>query len=212
MGNGGYGQFITPCLCCSSSLRGRTPHTLPLLQGGLPTGSQPPSGIHLLRRGVPSTGYRWIPAPPWTSMGCRRITYLTMIFITSCKGRLTAPTFRAPPPPPPSSLTLVSAELFLSHRLTPLSTLPFHHRGFFSSLSSLCYPSGTTTVANWLGLGQRRVRLRAGWHWLYQTWGKLLAASHRRYHYSPAATKTLPRKPITAIYTGRGEGSQERKS
>jgi len=31
MGNGGYGRFITR-LCCSFLLRGRTPHTLPLLQ------------------------------------------------------------------------------------------------------------------------------------------------------------------------------------
>jgi len=36
--------------------------------------------------------------------------------------------------PPPSSLTLVSAELFLSHRLTPLSSLLFYCR-FFSSPS-----------------------------------------------------------------------------
>jgi len=36
---------------------------------GSPRGSQPPSGIHLLRRGVPSTGYRWISAPLWTFMG-----------------------------------------------------------------------------------------------------------------------------------------------
>jgi len=32
MGNGGYGQFITRCLCRSFFLWGRTPHTLPLLQ------------------------------------------------------------------------------------------------------------------------------------------------------------------------------------
>jgi len=32
---------------------------------------------------------------------------------------------------PASSLSLVSAELFLSHRLIPLSLLPFHHRVFF---------------------------------------------------------------------------------
>ena len=52
-----------------------------------------------------STGCRWISAPPWISMGCR--------------GNLSAP---APGAPPllPSSLTLVSAELFLSHLLTPL--------------------------------------------------------------------------------------------
>jgi len=65
---------------------------------GLPTGSQPPSGIHLLRNGVPSTGYRWISAPLWTSMGCRGTICLTMVFITGCKGRLSALTFRAPPP------------------------------------------------------------------------------------------------------------------
>ena len=27
MGNGGWGQFITPCLCCSFLLRDRTPHS-----------------------------------------------------------------------------------------------------------------------------------------------------------------------------------------
>jgi len=37
--------------------------------------------------------------------------------------------------PPPSSLTLVSAELFLSHHLTPLSSLPFHRRFFFPLLN-----------------------------------------------------------------------------
>jgi len=60
---------------------------------GLPTGSQPPSGIHLLWHGVPSMGCRWISAPPWTSMGCRGTTCLTMVFIMSCKGRVSAPTF-----------------------------------------------------------------------------------------------------------------------
>jgi len=34
---------------------------------GLPTGSQLPSGINLLWRGVPSKGCRWISAPPWTA-------------------------------------------------------------------------------------------------------------------------------------------------
>jgi len=67
-----------------------------------------------------STGYRWISAPPWTSMGCRGTTCLTMVFITGCRGKISALASGAPPPPP-SSLTLVSAELFLSHSLTPLS-------------------------------------------------------------------------------------------
>ena len=39
--------------------------------------------------------------------------------------------------PPPSSLTLVSAELFLLHCLTPLSSLMFHHSFFLPLLKSL---------------------------------------------------------------------------
>jgi len=107
------------------SLHGSTGPGKSLLQHRLPIRSQPPLGIHLLQHGVPSTGCRWISAPPWTSMGCRGRACLTMVFITGCKRKLSAPESRAPPPPP-SSLTLVSAELFLSHRLTPLSSLPFH--------------------------------------------------------------------------------------
>ena len=43
MGNGGWCQFITHCLCCSFLLRGRTPHTLPLLQHVVPPmGDSPP--------------------------------------------------------------------------------------------------------------------------------------------------------------------------
>jgi len=66
---------------------------------GLPTGSQPPSGIHLLWHGVPSTGCRWVSAAPWTFTGCRDTACLTMVFSTSCKGRVSARTFRTPPPP-----------------------------------------------------------------------------------------------------------------
>ena len=66
-----------------------------------------------------SRGCRWISAPLWTSMGCRGTACLTMVFPMGCRG-ISAPAPGAPPPPP-SSLTLVSAELFLSHLLTPLS-------------------------------------------------------------------------------------------
>jgi len=79
------------CSDVGSCLHGSTGPGRSLLQCGLPMGSWPPSGIHLLRGGVPSTGYRWISTPPWTSMGCRGTTYFTMVFITSCKGRLSAP-------------------------------------------------------------------------------------------------------------------------
>jgi len=121
------------CSGVGSSLYGSAGPGRSLLQHGLPTGSQLPSGIHLLWRGVPSMSYRWRSAPPWTSMGCRGTACLTMVFNTSCKGRLSAPASRAPPPAP-SSLTLMSAELFLSHCLTPLFSFPFHPRVFLPFL------------------------------------------------------------------------------
>ncbi|KAK4813314.1 hypothetical protein QYF61_023989 [Mycteria americana] len=182
-GNGGCGQFITRCLCRSFLLRGRTPHTLPLLQRGVPptgessanfsnvspshrlqfftncssvgpfhrvqsfrsrllqrgspTGSQvlpenllqhgflsprvhrscqepvpvrashgrsqPPSGIHLLWRGV-LHGLQWRSAPPWTSMGCRGTACFTMVFTRGCRG--ISASVPGAPPPPPSSLIL----------------------------------------------------------------------------------------------------------
>ena len=43
--------------------------------------------------------YRCTSAPPWTSMDRRRTTCLTLVFSTSCKGRLSALVSRAPPPP-----------------------------------------------------------------------------------------------------------------
>jgi len=72
---------------------------------------------------------------PWTTGGQPAFP---MVFITSCKGRVHAPTFQAPPPPP-SSLILVSAELFLSHRLTPLSS-PLFHLSFFLPLLNYVIP------------------------------------------------------------------------
>ena len=48
--------------------------------------------------------------------------------------RLSAPIVLAPPPPAPSSLTLGSAELFLPHHLTPLSTLLCFLQSFFLPL------------------------------------------------------------------------------
>ena len=129
---------------------------------GLPTGSQLPLGIYLLRRGVPSTDYRKRSAPLWTSMDCRGTTCLTMVFITSCKGRLSAPTFWAPPSPLllhwpwclQGCFSHIISLLSLNCRLTP---------EIFSSVSWICYHRGATTVTHWfgLGLGQQWVRLRA---------------------------------------------------
>ena len=111
------------CSIVSFSLHESTGPARSLLQHGLSMGSLPPSGIHLVQSGVPSTGYRWISAPSWASVDCRRTACLTMVFITGCGG-VSAPVPVAPPPPP-SSLTLVSAELFLSHHLARLSFCSF---------------------------------------------------------------------------------------
>ena len=99
------------CSTLGSSLHRATARARSLLQHGLPMGSQPPSGIHLLQPGPPwAAGEQ--PASPWSSSQAAREDSLLRLL----KHLL----------PPPSSLTLVSAELFLSHCLTPLSSLPFH--------------------------------------------------------------------------------------
>jgi len=79
------------CSSMGSSLHGSTGPARNLLQRGLPTGSQPLLGIHLPQCGIASRGYRWISSPSWTSMDCRRTACLTVVFITSCKERLSAP-------------------------------------------------------------------------------------------------------------------------
>ena len=147
------------CSGMDSFLHGSAGPGRSLLQHKLPMGSQLPSGIHLLRCGVPSKGYRWISAPPWTSMGCRGTTCLTMVFIMSCKGRLSAPVSRAPPPPP-SSLMLVFAELFLSRHLTPLSQLP-SHRSFFCPFSNII-PEVLPSLLIGLALASSRSILEPG--------------------------------------------------
>jgi len=129
--------------------------------------------IHLLQRGVLDRLQVDI-SSTMDLHGLRVAAYLTVVFTTGYRG-ISALVPRAPAPFP-SSLTLVSAELFLSHVLSPAcccaGVFPFLNRG-------------TTAVADGLGLGQCRVRLEAGWHWLYQTWWKLLAASHRIHPCSP---------------------------
>ena len=115
----GHKSCQQTCSNVGSSLHGATGPARSLLQRGLPTGSQPPLDTSFCSGVGSSTGCRWISAPPWTSMGCKGTACLTMVFTTGCRG-ISAPAPGAPPPPP-SSLTLVSAELFLSHILSPLS-------------------------------------------------------------------------------------------
>ena len=79
-----------------------------------------------------ASGCRWRSATPWTSMGCRVTAYLIMVFSMGCSG-ISAPVLGACPPPS-SSLTLVSAESFLSRSLTSPSSLFCCHTGFFPHL------------------------------------------------------------------------------
>jgi len=154
------------CSGMGSSLHRSAGPARSLLQNGLPTESQLPSGIHLLQHRVPSTGYRLISAPPWTFMGCRGTACVTMVFIMICKGKLSAPASQAPHPTL-ASLTLVSAELFLSHSLTPLSRLSFPCSFFLPLLKyfitevlppigwaltsggSILEPAGIGSIRNW---------------------------------------------------------------
>jgi len=139
-------------------------------------------------------GYLLHCGPPWAGRGT---ACLTMVFSTGCMG-ISAPAPGAPPHPP-SALTLVSAELILTQSHSSLQLqMPlciwrrFIFFPFLTMVSRRCYH-----VTDRLGLGQQRVCLGTSWHWLYGTWGKLLAASQKSHPCSPPATKTLPCKPST---------------
>jgi len=126
-----------PCqkTCCSvgSSLHGSTGPGRSLLKRGLPKKSQLPSGIHLLQREVPSMGYWWISAPPCVDLhGLQGNSLPHHGLHHELQGKALFSNISGTSFPPPS-LTLVSAELFLSHHLTPLSSCCLTQ--FFSSLS-----------------------------------------------------------------------------
>lgn len=130
----------------------------------LPTGSQPPWGILLLLcpGGLPVQVEICSPINlnellQGHSLPCRGLHHRLQGNLCFCAWSTFCP---------PSSLTLVFAELFLSHILI------FH---VFFPPFLIHYPRGATAVVDALGLGS----LGAGWHWLYQTQGNLLAASHR---------------------------------
>jgi len=110
------------------SLHGSTGPARSLLQCRLAMGSQHPSAI--------STG-----SSVGSSMDCRRIS---------------APA-HGPLPPPLSSLALVSAEFFLSHSLTPLSSC--RCTGAFFPLLNYVIPEALPLFANGLSFGQWLVHL-----------------------------------------------------
>jgi len=152
--------------------------------------------IHLLWRGVPSMACRWRSAPPWTSMGCRGTTCLTMVFIIGCRA-ISAPVPGASPPPP-SSLTLVSAELFLSHILTVLS----HCRVFFCFLNllSLRRYHHCWWAWPWPAAGPSWSRLALALSDTRQMHAAASGSFSQNYPCSPPATKTLACKSSIPEY------------
>ena len=144
----GHPQGHKPCQqTCSgmgSSLPRSTGPGRNLLQLGIPMGSHPSSDIYLLWHGVPSTGYRRIPVAPWPSMSCREKSCLTMVFIMSCKGKLSSPASRAPSPPAPTFFTDLgvcrAVSLTLSHSsLSTAISSQFFFFTFLNILSQKCY-------------------------------------------------------------------------
>jgi len=99
------------------------------------------TGGDLLHHGPPWTA-RGQPASPWSSaraaMEDSLLQHLEHLL------------------PPPSSLTLVSAELFLSHHLTPLSSLPFHCSSFFFLLLKYIIPKALPLSLIGLALSRGR--------------------------------------------------------
>jgi len=83
-------------------------------------------------------------------MGYRGTACLTMVFSMGCRGiSALAP---GAPSAPPSSLTLVSAELFLSHHLAPLSQLLLHSN-FYLFLNMLTGTLPTLLMGSALARG-----------------------------------------------------------
>jgi len=88
-----------------------------------------------------------------------------------------------------------------------LLTLHCHFTAVFFPLLKYVIPEALPPSL----IGLASVHLRAGWHWLCQTWGKLLETSHRSHHYSPPVTKTLPLKPTTSGYEATQKLQQQKR-
>lgn len=108
-------------------------------------------------------GHSLLWAPTCSSLrllnGLQWHSCLTILFTTGCRG-IPALVPGAPPAPYPS-LTLVSAELFLPHILTPLWPQLLLCNSFLKFLKG---GGGTTTITDGFSLCQRWVYPGAGWH------------------------------------------------
>ena len=191
----GHKSCQQTCSSVVSSLHGSTGPARNLLQRGLPTGSQRPWGIPLLRCGV-LHGLQVDICSTVNLHGLQGDSLPHHGLPHGLQGNLCSGAWSTSSPSFFTDLGVCRVvSLTYSH-----SSLQLQFVVQFFSPSLICYPRGATTIADGLGLDQQRVHLGASWHWLYQTQGKLLGASHRSHPCSPPATKTLPCKPNTSCY------------
>jgi len=131
----GHKPYQQTCSSMGSSLHGSAGPGGSLLQCGLSTGSQLPSGASTCSSMGSSMDCRWISPPLFISTGCRATACLTMVFIRGCR-RISAPV-PGPPPPPSSS----PADLGVCRVVSlPYSHSALHkqlHGGFFNLLKHI---------------------------------------------------------------------------
>lgn len=127
-----------------------------------------------------SVGYMWLSAPSWPFMGCRETACLTVIFYMECRE------ISALLPGAPSSLTLVSAEVFSSHVITP-------DRWWccigFPARFHVCSHRSTITITDGHSLGQHWDHLETDWYVVSWKWEKPLIASHSSHSVAPPLPK-----------------------
>ena len=188
-----------------SHVASASPHTLPLLQRGVPpTGDSPP----------PS-------APAWVLPTGRSLpqTAPVRVLFMGCSPLNIHLLHHGPPWLQGTSLPHHGLHHGLrgkallrrpEHLLPLLLHWPWGLQSCFSHIFSLCssdcccccadlsplpplthYPRGAPTVADGLSLGQQWARLGARWHWLCRTQGKLPAASRRSHPCTPFCYQNL---------------------
>jgi len=124
-----------------------------LLQRGSPMGSQLPSGIHLLWRGVPSNGLQVDICSTMDFHGLQ----VESLPLHGLHNGLQGKTLHS------SIWSTYSSSSFTDLGVCRVVSLTSSHSSlstavsqqFFSSPSEICYHGGAATVADWLGLVQR---------------------------------------------------------
>ena len=143
-----------------------------------------------------STGCRWT-SPLWTSMDCRG----QLASLLSSPWAAGEPLLRCLEHfPPLLRHWLWDLQRCFSQACSLCCCFLLHRVFFFFTFLKNAITEVLPLLLVSSALASRGVCLGASWHWLYQTWGKLLATSHRSHPCSsPPATKILPCKPNTQL-------------